>query len=116
MLPHYTEGPLQYGVLHADLTPRPAFLAVAAVGRLLAGAKPLGRIDVGDKVGTGYFFRAMPDGKPSDVMVIWAKEETSFDLPGNPQACFDHLGRVHQITGNSLKIGPQPLYVVFSKG
>ena len=116
MLPHYTEGPLQYGVLRADLTPRPAFLAVAAAGRLLAGAKPIGRIDVGDKVGTGYFFRAMPDGKPSDVMVIWAKEEASFPLSSTPLGCFDHLGRSHPITGKTLKIGPQPLYVVFAPG
>jgi hypothetical protein len=120
MLPHYVERQLQYGVLHPDLTPRPAFPAVAAAGRLLAGAKPLGRMDVGDKVGdkvgTGYFFRAMPDGKAADVMVIWAKEETSFDLPTVPLACFDHLGRTYSLSGKSLKISPQPLYVVFAKG
>jgi hypothetical protein len=116
MLPHYVERQLQYGVLHRDLTPRPAFLAVAAAGRLLAGAKPLGRLDMGNKAGQGYFFRAMPDGKPADVMVAWAKEETLFDLPATPLGCFDHLGRAHSAAGKSLKIGPQPLYVVFAKG
>lgn len=116
MLPHYTEGPLQYGVLHADLTPRPAFLAAAAAGRLLAGAKPLGRVEIGDKEGQGYFFRALPDGKPSDVMVIWAKDERPFELMASPNACFDHLGRAHPVTGKELKIGPQPLYLVFEEG
>jgi hypothetical protein len=115
VLPHYTEGQLQYGVLRPDLTPRPAFLAVAAAGRLLAGAKPLGRVEVGDNIGQGYFFRAFPDGKAADVMVIWAKEETSFPLPATPQACFDHLGRSHPLSGKSLKISSQPLYVVFAK-
>jgi hypothetical protein len=116
MLPHYTERQLQFGVLRADLTPRPAFLAVAAAGRMLAGAKPLGRVDVGDKLGQGYFFRAMPDGKAADVMVIWAKEETSFDLPSAALACFDHLGRRRPLVGKTLKIGPQPCYVIFANG
>jgi hypothetical protein len=43
LLPHYSEGKTQFGVLHADLTPRPAFVALAAAGRLLAVARPLGR-------------------------------------------------------------------------
>jgi hypothetical protein len=116
MLPHYSERQLQYGVLHPDLTPRPAFLAAAAAGRLLAGAKPLGRIDIGDRQGQGYFFRAAPDGKPSDVMVIWAKEQTNFDLPAAPRACFDHLGRAHSFGEMRLAVGPAPLYVVFPKG
>jgi hypothetical protein len=49
-------------------------------------------------------------------MVIWAKEEATYDLPAKPEACFDHLGRPHAITGHSLTIGPAPLYVVFAKG
>jgi hypothetical protein len=49
-------------------------------------------------------------------MVIWAKEETSFDLPATPLACFDHLGRAHPLSGKTLKVGSQPLYVLFAKG
>src|SRR5262249_39651561 len=40
---------------------------------------------------------------------------TSFDLPAPPEACFDHLGRAHPVTGKRLKIGPQPLYVIFAR-
>ena len=45
MLPHYVEGQTQFGVLRPDLTPRPAFVALAAAGRLLADAKPLGQVE-----------------------------------------------------------------------
>jgi hypothetical protein len=116
MLPHYVERRLQYGVLRPDLSPRPAFLAVAAAGRLLAGAKPVGRLELEGKAGQGYVFRAEPDGKPADVMVLWAKQETSVALPEPPQACFDHLGRTRAISGKIVKAGREPLYLILAKG
>ncbi|HTL30628.1 MAG TPA: glycosyl hydrolase, partial [Tepidisphaeraceae bacterium] len=53
MLPHYVEGKLQYGLLRPDLTPRPGYVSLAAAGRLLAGAKPLGRLKVANEDVTG---------------------------------------------------------------
>jgi hypothetical protein len=114
MLPHYSEHQLQYGLLRPDLTPRPGYLAVAAAGRLLAGAKPLGRVELKGKNGQGYFFRAEPDGKPADVMVVWANQETEFTLDAAPRACFDHLGRPYPVSGKLLKAGRQPLYVILA--
>lgn len=73
MLPNYVEYQRQYGVLHADLTPRPAYLAVAAAGRLLAGAHPLGRVQTTNQEVQGYLFRARPDGRATDVLVAWAR-------------------------------------------
>ena len=69
VLPHYVEGATQFGVLHPDLTPRPAYVALAAVGRLLADARPLGRIKSKDAGVFGYLFRARPDGpaRPSSA-------------------------------------------------
>ena len=116
MLPQYSEGAIQYGLLHADLTPRPGYLALAAVGRLLADAKPLGRVALSNNIGQAYFFDARPDGKPADVVVAWARREASFELPAAPLACFDHLGRPRPISSNLLKVGPAPLYVVLPKG
>ena len=116
MLPHYTEGQLQYGVLHRDLTPRPAFLALGAVGRLLAGAEPIGRVEIGDQAGQAYFFRAEPDGQPADVAVVWARNEQDFSLPAEPRACLDHLGRAVPVTGKAIKVGQAPLYLLFEKG
>ena len=42
ILVNYVERQVQFGLLHKDLTPRPGYLALAAVGRLLADARPLG--------------------------------------------------------------------------
>jgi hypothetical protein len=116
MLPHYSEGVLQYGLLHSDLTPRPGYMALAAVGRLLADSRPLGRVALADKVGQAYFFSARPDGKPAVVVVVWAELEASFELPTAPLACFDHLGRTCPVAGKVLKVGPAPVYAVLAKG
>jgi hypothetical protein len=116
MLPHYSEGAVQFGLLHNDLTPRPGYLALAAVGRLLADAKPLGRVEIGDKAGQAYFFRAKPDGKAADVAVVWAKSDTTFELPAPAQACYDHLGRAVPVNGKALKVGRAPLFAVLRSG
>jgi hypothetical protein len=116
MLPHYSEGTVQFGLLHADLTPRPGYLALAAVGRLLADAKPLGRMEVGTKAGQAYFFSARPDGKAADVAVVWARNNATLELPVAPQACYDHLGRVVPVSGKVLKVGRAPLFAVLRNG
>lgn len=94
MLPHYVEGQTQFGILRPDLTPRPGYVALAAAGRLLADAKPKGRLqDVPDTV-RGYLFRAAPDGKECDVLVAWTtKGEAPLSLPTATSSRFDHLGR-----------------------
>ena len=116
MLPHYSEGQLQYGLLHSDLTPRPGYLALAAVGRLLADAKPLGRVALANKTGQAYFFSAHPDGKRAVVVVAWAQDPTSVELPAAPVACFDHLGRSLPVAGKGLAVGSAPVYAVLPGG
>jgi hypothetical protein len=117
ILPHYVEGKTQFGVIHKDLTPRPAFLAVAAVGRLLADAKPLGRFTVADAGLRAFAFRARPDGKEQDVLVAWRSAgEAALALPGAPVAVFDHLGRKQQNAEASLKIGRAPVFACFEPG
>ncbi len=111
MLPHYVEGPQQYGVLHKDLSPRPAYLAVAAAGRLLADAKSIGRLKDAD----GVLFTAKPDGKGADVLVAWSETEKDITLPKPPQACFDHLGRALKVSGTTVKVGQAPVYVILAK-
>lgn len=70
ILGNYCEGKVQFGLLRHDLTPRRGYLALAATGRLLAGARPLGRLTNG--VLRAYAFRAQPDGHARDVLVAWA--------------------------------------------
>jgi hypothetical protein len=105
ILGHYVEGQTQFGVLHRDLTPRPAYCALAAVGRLLADAKPLGSLPRNPKNLRAFAFRAMPDGEARDVIVAWAAQgNVDLKLPANPPvkpiAIFDHLGRNLPVTAS----------------
>ena len=68
ILPHFVEGNTQFGIVKRDLSPRPAYLSLAAVGRLLADARPLGQLPLDGA--QGYAFRAKPDGKDSVVLVL----------------------------------------------
>ncbi|MGA2657404.1 MAG: hypothetical protein ABSH34_07770 [Verrucomicrobiota bacterium] len=116
ILPHYVEGQTQFGVLRRDLTPRPAFLALAAAGRLLASARPLGRVQAGDPAVRAYLFDARPDGRRANVLVAWSEEERSLELPQAPQALFDHLGRAREVPGGKLKLGAAPQFIVLAGG
>jgi hypothetical protein len=116
MLPHYPEGVCQFGLLHDNLTPRPGYLALAAVGRLLADAKPLGRVELGQKAGQAYFFSAKPDGKAADVVVAWAQTNATLELPSAPRAYYDHLGRPVPVAGKLLHVGRAPLFAVLPRG
>jgi hypothetical protein len=95
---------VQFGLLRLDLTPRPAYVALAAVGRCLAGARVLGRWQPGQQVQV-YAFRAHPDGQERDVLVAWAEKEVDWDGRGTTtadwklpphltvQGVVDYLGR-----------------------
>lgn len=113
MLPHYSEHRIQYGLLHPDLSPRAGYVALAAVGRLLADAKPLGRLKPENASAQGYLFNAATDGKNSKVLVIWSETESEVELPNIPKKCFDHLGRVKVLNGKKLTINSAPIYAVF---
>jgi hypothetical protein len=112
MLPHYTEGKTQFGILRADLTPRPAFVAMAAVGRLLAGAKPMGKMIDGNL--KTYAFRAKPDGQEREVLVMWSKQEETASVSDSAKV-FDHLGRPVAIVDGKIKV-TRPVYVVMPVG
>jgi hypothetical protein len=113
ILGHYVEGQVQFGIIHRDLTPRPAFLAMAAVGRLLADAKPLGKLKAGDNV-AGFVFRAKPDGNERAVLVAWSKKgDAMLTLPAVPESIFDHLGREKGKPATSLRLRAAPLVAVF---
>ena len=77
---HEANG-VQFGLLRLDLTPRPAYAALAALGRYLAGAKVLGRWRPGEDVQV-YAFRARPNGEECDVLVAWAEKEVDWEHRG----------------------------------
>jgi hypothetical protein len=114
ILPDYVEGQTQFGALHADLTPRPAYAALAAVGRLLADAKPQGRVKHDNAAARAFVFDAKPDGKLSDVMVAWATEPVALELPAAPQRLFDHIGRELPKLEKTLALTPAPVFVILA--
>ena len=117
LFPHYTEGKTQFGIVHRDLTPRPAYVALAAAGRLLADARPLGRWkDAGGQV-RAFLFRARPDGKDAEVLVAWTTEpHGEIQLPVVPTVPFDHMGRRMPIQGTTLPLSAAPIYAVLPTG
>ena len=137
MLPHYVEGQTQFGLLRAsprpgsppptgptptgptpptDLTPRPSYVALAAVGRLLADARPLGRLKAADTPVRAYLFRARPDGQDREVLVAWSeKGEADLPLPLAPEAAFNLLGQP-AAPAQTLKLTAGPQFAVFASG
>jgi hypothetical protein len=96
ILGNYHEREVQFGLLRYDQTPRPGYVALAALGRFLAGAKSLGRwIQKENPTTRVYAFRSRPDGKQRKVLVIWAEKPTAWPLPENlpVEAVYDYLGR-----------------------
>ncbi len=96
----------QFGMLRKDLTPRPAYVALAAVGRLLAGAKFVGIWQRPDQPDTHiYLFRTQRAGAPQTVMVIWAERNVDWPARNKTTApwplpdtlpiteLYDYLGR-----------------------
>ena len=117
ILPNFHEGTTQFGVLRDDLTPRPSYLALAAVGRLLADARPVGRLKSANKDFWGYLFRAKPDGKEQLVLVGWSVRGTeTIQVPTMPSALFDTIGRERKPAGARLEISTAPVLALFPVG
>ncbi len=116
LLPHYVEGQTQFGIVRPDLTPRPAYLALAAVGRLLARAEPLGQVRVTDPTIHAYVFRALPDGRSQDVLVGWTTgTNATLPLSASPESQFDHLGRPSTV-GPELRLSSAPVFALLAPG
>jgi hypothetical protein len=93
MLGHYVERKIQYGIVHTDLTPRPAYVAFAAVGRFLNGAEPIGRVDLGDEKLKGYVFRTEFDGAKHETLVTWSETNPTAIKFQTAEKAYDYLGR-----------------------
>ncbi|MBI4323873.1 MAG: hypothetical protein HY674_01275 [Chloroflexi bacterium] len=116
LLPHYSEGQTQFGIVRPDLTPRPAFVALAAVGRLLANAKPLGQCTSIHATVHAYLFRAEPDGHAREVLVAWTTSgEATLELPTAPQSVVDHLGRERK-GSTPLSLTSAPVFALLPEG
>lgn len=116
MLPHYVEGQTQFGILRPDLTPRPAMVALAAVGRLLADATPMGCLPRTNSAIRAFLFHARPDGLSREVLVAWTTAgETKLGLASAPLAIFDHLGRSRPAV-RMVTITSAPMFILLPEG
>lgn len=130
ILPQYMEQQhsVQFGLLRDDQTPRMGYVALAAAGRLLAGAQYLGRLFDPDKPDVYIFaFRTQADGVTQDVLAAWTecrqdwpergKVTASLSLPETlaPTAVWDFLGRA-QTTEVPKKVTSKPVYIMLPEG
>ncbi|MBZ0258690.1 hypothetical protein K8I31_21675 [bacterium] len=130
ILGDYTEqrNRVQFGLLRRDLTPRPSYVALAAVGRLLAGAKSLGRVQIpGNENASIYAFSAEPDGVKRDVLVAWGERRVDWAQRGqystewplvddlNIIEIYDYLGRKqNNVVPTELASSPQ--FIIMPQG
>ncbi|NLK40606.1 MAG: hypothetical protein GX298_00950, partial [Planctomycetes bacterium] len=89
--PYYNED--HFGIVHRDLSPKPAYLAMRALNR----ARPVGSVPLAGDLCTGSLYTAgwkRPDGQTG--WAIWttgpaARQQVRWD--GTVKAAFDYLGR-----------------------
>jgi hypothetical protein len=117
ILGNYHEREVQFGLLRYDQTPRPGYVALATLGRLLAGARCLGRwIPQENPPVRIYAFNSRPDGRHRDVLVLWADKSTTWPLPKSlsVEAVYDYLGK--PLDKNAMaKIDSAPVFVIIQK-
>ena len=129
ILGHYTEdrNRVQFGLLRHDMTPRPAYVALAALGRFLDSARCLGRVRQEDSPRTWLVaFRAVVDAEPCDVLVAWAQgrgewstrgaASEDWSLPPNirVRSVHDYLGR--PIERLPRKLTPAAVFAILPPG
>lgn len=125
---YYERSKVQFGLLRLDQTPRPSYVALAAVGRFLAGGECLGRWSIPPRSEAHvYAFAARPDGKDRDVLVAWAEKPGDWPQRGKttvewalPKAIsvagvYDYLGR-HLGSKVPERLTSAPVFVVLRPG
>ncbi|MBN1343401.1 MAG: hypothetical protein JXQ73_12010 [Phycisphaerae bacterium] len=118
ILGNYIERGVQFGLLRHDLTPRPGYVAFAALGRFLAGARCLGRVPTPDVPDARvYAFSARPDGKPNDVLIAWSNKPVHWPLQSELgiQAAYDYLGRAID-RGAPKQLTPASVFLLLPSG
>lgn len=130
ILGHYMEGEsrTQFGLLREDHTPRPSYVALATVGRFLAGAYCIGRHEIEGQPDVHlYAFRARPDGVERDVIVAWTEHEVDWPQRGEARAAwpimetlqidaaYDYLGRPMDPSA-PLELSPSAAFLLLPSG
>lgn len=112
---NYVERHVQYGLVHDDLTPRPAYVAFAAVGRLLNGAQRLGRVDLGNEKLKAFVFKTEVDGSDKETVVAWSETKPSKVEISGTEKEYDYLGRELASNGE-VELTRAPVFFVLPDG
>lgn len=113
VLPHYTEGPVQWGALRPDLTPYPSFIALSTAANILGQSTYKGEYKPGNNAITAQFFST---GK-GNVMVAWSDTETEMTVPTDKRyiRIANVFGEENSIKSENgvvkVKLGPDAIYL-----
>jgi len=113
-------GSSLWGIVRDDLTPKPAYAALANLTEVLEGVTPLGRVDLGAERSVGYLFRTAR----GPVLIAWNEDgaplptdlqfDTAADILGRPTTAPTFTGSPVVLSGvdpDALRIAlapPQP--------
>lgn len=102
-----------YGILHADLTPKPAYIAYKTMTKMLPSGSSRPKLIIDGNTYLCSWKR--PDGKK--VYAVWAakgKESVNTYIKGD-YCCYDVYGNAITIDNNDVVITPSVKYFVGSK-
>ncbi len=83
ILGQYMESTVQFGLLRQDMTPRPGYVALAAVARALNGTHCIGRLSLFRTASTQV---VAFQGKKRDVLVKWVENSGEWETRGRQRA------------------------------
>ncbi len=99
-----------FGIVHKDLSPKPAYHAYRTLTRLCPDGSTVPEIEA---VGLGYLANwTRPDGVK--VWAIWsanAEQPLTLDITGDVAEAVNHLGEKQTLTGNEYRANPSILYL-----
>lgn len=105
-----------FGITHRDLSAKPAYTAMAALGR----ARPAGSVQTKADIQTGDVYHVnwtRPDGKTA--WALWTVKtgiKVNLNIVGQVTECFDYLGNTQSLfqSGNqaNVTVKPEVLYIV----
>jgi len=115
ILGHYVERTIQYGLVHVDLTPRPAYVAFAAVGRFLNAAEPIGRVNLGDEKLRAFVFKTTVDQEQRETLVAWSETNPTMATIPSVEKAFDYLGR-EMPRKKKVNLTRAPVFLILPRG
>lgn len=116
--PFYNED--HFGIVHKDLTPKPAFVAYQTLTR----ARPAGSRQIETMIGNSGTARCIgwirPDGK--NGFALWdyeSRKDAFLTIEGSVEEALDHLGKPISIAAISqelsISLSPGPIYLIGPK-